>query len=77
MSQVDALVRDQEAGGVGGTRLLEAAEVANMAGLTPGYVYDLARKGQIPTVKIGRRVRFRPDSIEKWFDDLEHMGAAR
>ena len=77
MSQMNARLRDGEVGGFGNTGLLDAADVADLAGLKTDYVYSLARKGEIPAVKIGRYVRFRRDSIEKWFDELEYAGAGR
>jgi excisionase family DNA binding protein len=46
--------------------LLEAKDVATWLGVKEDYVRDLGRKGQIPTVKIGKYVRFERNSIRQW-----------
>lgn len=47
-------------------RLLTAAQVADLLGLTPGAVYQLSYLGKLPgKVKIGARVRFQADAIEE------------
>ena len=46
--------------------LLEAKDVAAWLGVKEDYVRDLGRKGEIPTVKIGKYVRFERDSIRQW-----------
>jgi len=46
--------------------LLEAKDVADWLGVKEDYVRDLGRRGEIPTVKIGKYVRFERDSIRKW-----------
>lgn len=35
-------------------------------GLPDHRVYELCRKGLIPHVRLGRRIRFDPDQIEVW-----------
>ena len=46
--------------------LLEAKAVADWLGVKEDYVRDLGRRGEIPTVKIGKYVRFERDSIREW-----------
>ena len=46
--------------------LLEAKDVAAWLGVKEDYVRDLGRKGEIPTVKIGKYVRFERNSIREW-----------
>jgi excisionase family DNA binding protein len=46
--------------------LLEAKDVADWLGVKEDYVRDLGRRGEIPTVKIGKYVRFERDSIREW-----------
>jgi excisionase family DNA binding protein len=54
------------------TRLLAAEEVADLLGVPRSFVYSLARRGGIPTVRLGDRyVRFRPDAISDWITDQE------
>lgn len=47
-------------------RLLRAEEVAEILQLSVGAVYAHARLKQIPSVRIGRSVRFHPAAIETW-----------
>jgi excisionase family DNA binding protein len=45
-------------------KLLTAEQVADVLGLRPKSVYDLARQGRIPVVRISRRaVRFDPADV--------------
>ena len=48
------------------TRLLTADEVAERLGVPKTWVYARAREGGIPTVRLGRYCRFRPQAIEDW-----------
>lgn len=44
-------------------RLLTAHEVAEQLGLALPRVYQLARDGDLPHVRLGRSVRFLPDQV--------------
>lgn len=46
--------------------LLRAEDVAEALGVTADFVYALARRDEIPHVRIGRTVRFRADVIDEW-----------
>lgn len=53
-------------------RLLAAEDVAEVLGVNPTFVYTLARRGALPTVRVGERyVRFRPEAIESWIQSQE------
>jgi excisionase family DNA binding protein len=54
-------------------RLLVAAEVAELLGgdVSEEWVWAQSRAGKIPTVRIGRRYRYRRESIEQWISGLE------
>ena len=57
----------RSAGPPGPDRLLEADDVAFLLGVPRTFVYALARRGALPTVRIGERyVRFRARAIEDW-----------
>jgi excisionase family DNA binding protein len=47
-------------------RLLQADEVAAMLGVSVQRVYALAREGLLPSVKLGRQVRFDSKQLEEW-----------
>lgn len=45
-------------------RLLTAEQLAERWQVKPAHVYALTRRGEIPTVKLGRYYRYRLDAIE-------------
>ena len=56
-------------------RLLSADDVAIVLGVPRTFVYALARRGDLPTVRIGERyVRFRTQALEQWIADQESTG---
>lgn len=54
-----------------GEQLLQAADVADMIGMTTDYVYELSRRGRIPTITFGRQRRYRREAIVEWLEELE------
>jgi len=44
-------------------RLLTAREVADAFGVKPWTIYQWALDKRLPSVKIGKAVRFRPDDV--------------
>ena len=49
-------------------RLLTAPQVAAALGFTVDWVYRKAKKGELPSVKIGSSVRFREDQILEYLE---------
>lgn len=49
-----------------GDRLLTVPEVAGLLNVPKGYVYDLARRGEIPVVRFGKYVRVRCYDLREW-----------
>jgi len=47
--------------------LWTAKDVAAYARLTERHIWDLARNGQLPMTRIGRRMRFDPRTIRLHF----------
>lgn len=45
--------------------LLTVREVADRLRLHPGTVYRLARAGALPSLRVGRSIRFQADEIER------------
>ncbi len=45
-------------------RMISAADLARILGLTPDSVYRLLRRGVIPGYRIGRTVRFDLSQVE-------------
>ena len=54
--------------------LLRAEEVGRQLGITTPYVYYLAKRGVIPSVKLSRAVRFEPEAIQQFI--LNHRRSA-
>jgi excisionase family DNA binding protein len=53
------------------TRWLRAKKVAARLDVPESYVYELARRGQIPSARLGKRyVRFPEADIEAWLTKL-------
>ncbi len=52
-------------------RLLWAAEVAEVLGVSRNRAYLLMASGELPSLRIGRSVRVRKDALNKWLEDQE------
>jgi excisionase family DNA binding protein len=48
------------------SRMLRAEEVAERYGIKRNTVYEKARLGELPSVRIGRLVRFSPRQLEEF-----------
>ena len=46
--------------------LLDAAAAAELLSVKPSWVYDAARSGSVPHIRIGRHVRFLRSDLEQW-----------
>ncbi len=51
-----------------GLKLMAVGEVADILGVRVHRVYELARQGIIPVVKIGRQLRFSPERIQEFIE---------
>lgn len=47
-------------------RLMTARELSRETGLSLARVYELARDGDMPSVRLGRAVRFDPGAVREW-----------
>lgn len=50
---------------------MNAGEVADLLGVPRSWVYEQSRRGQIPTVSLGRYRRYRREAIEAWIEEIE------
>jgi len=55
--------------------LLDATEAAKLLSLSRAKVGDLASRGEIPSVRIGRSVRIPRDSLLAWIDKSTNVAA--
>ncbi len=56
--------------------LLTPAAVAELLGIPRSSVYEYARNGAIPHLKIGRHVRFLRSDLEAWIETRRDAGRA-
>ena len=52
-------------------KLLTAKEVAEMLGMGKDWLYGEVRAGRIPHVRLGRYVRFRRETLQRWLAEIE------
>jgi excisionase family DNA binding protein len=52
--------------------LLTAEQVAEILQISRSFAYALMRRGEIPTVRMGRSVRVRPQDLEKYIESNIH-----
>ena len=57
--------------------LLTPKELANELGVKLSTVYYWSHIGFIPTVKLGRLLRFRRDSVATWLERREKPGRSK
>ena len=59
----------ESAGGV-----MTVSQLSRYLQLSVGHVYEMARTGQIPAIRLGRKWRFRREQIDRWLDHLSVSG---
>ncbi len=58
-----------------GDRLLTIPEIAAFLGVPKGYTYELARRGDLPTVRVGTRyLRVSPADLQAWLARTRREG---
>lgn len=50
-------------------RLLTARDVEEATGLPRWRIYELSRRGDIPTVSVGRSYRYPAPALRRWIED--------
>jgi excisionase family DNA binding protein len=55
--------------------LLTAEEVAALLGIGVDWVWEQARQGRIPHIRLGRFRRFRRQAIQEWLEAIEISAA--
>jgi PTS system nitrogen regulatory IIA component len=49
--------------------LLTVDEAARFLRISRAKAYEMAQRGELPTVRMGRSVRVRRDRLEAWLDE--------
>lgn len=52
-------------------RLLTAGEAAAYLGYSEGTVRNKAQRGELPSVKLGRTLRFRRSELDRWIAEQD------
>jgi excisionase family DNA binding protein len=52
-------------------RLMNAEQVADLLGMDVEWVWKMSRRGQIPTITLGRSRRYRREAILRWLEERE------
>jgi excisionase family DNA binding protein len=50
-------------------RLLKTDEVADILQVSRSFAYQLMKRGEIPSVRIGNAVRVRPEELQRYISD--------
>ena len=48
------------------TPLLTPAEAAQLLAVKPSWIYEAVRSGTLPSLRIGRHIRFTRPMLEEW-----------
>jgi excisionase family DNA binding protein len=48
--------------------LLTPAEAAALLSVKTSWIYEAARSGRLPCLRIGRHIRFTQEMLEKWLE---------
>lgn len=48
-------------------------ETASYLGVSKDLIYSMAKMGELPAVKIGRRILFRKEALDRWMQAQEMM----
>lgn len=52
-------------------KLLDIESVASLMGISINTIYSWVNQRKIPHIKVGRLLRFRPETIQKWIEERE------
>jgi excisionase family DNA binding protein len=56
---------------IASARLLTPEDVAELLRVDRETIYRMARRGELPAIKVARHWRFRAARIDRWLRDLE------
>lgn len=48
--------------------LLRPAEAARSLAISPRKLWELTNRGEVPSVRIGRALRYRPEALSEWLE---------
>jgi len=65
-------IADNQSNPYTGHRLLKAGEVAACLNVSRSFAYHLIQTGELPTVRLGKSVRVRPQDLEAFIEQNIH-----
>ncbi len=54
--------------------LLTIEELAKILAIKKSHIRSLVFKKKIPYLKVGKLIRFSPDEIKRWIEDIKGRG---
>lgn len=54
-------------------RLLTPDEAATILSISKRQVEDMARRGELPHIKVGKYTRFRRERLDAWIEENESL----
>ena len=73
-STVDTVGRETPAANDPSPTMLTAAQAAQALGISPRLIYDLARRGDLPSYRFGSAVRFDPADLTTYKQSCRSAG---
>ena len=49
-------------------------EAAEVFGISKSYMYELARRGEVPALKLGKRLVVPKEKFIKWINEEKELG---
>jgi excisionase family DNA binding protein len=56
---------------------LEAKQAAQYLGCSYWTILEMAKKGQVPHIRVGKRVLFRKNVLDQWMEEQEKLSIAK
>jgi len=56
---------------------LEAKQAAQYVGCSYWTILELAKKGLVPHIRVGKRVLFRQSVLDRWMEEQEKLSTAK
>jgi excisionase family DNA binding protein len=53
---------------------MTAQETALYLGVSKDLIYSMVKVGELPAVKVGRRILFRKEALDRWMQVQEMIG---
>jgi excisionase family DNA binding protein len=56
------------------TPLVSVPSATGLLNVSRSFIYQLCANGQLPHLRVGSRILFRPESLESWVQQQEMQG---